>query len=132
MQLFIPSKAGGILPQTKKKNMRGRYHKVHMYLEHHNFCPLVGIVTHHPSLASKDVPPVTKGVGSPDSDDLRKNGALCLLCGGGGICIYSPHFSVEIAWAAGSNSRPLFQSHPTPLANTGRNHASFLHPNFKL
>ncbi len=65
-----------------------------VYLEYHSICPLVGIGTAPPSLASKycmyPPPPPTQrgarspageGVGSPNLDDWRKNLALCLLCG---------------------------------------------------
>jgi hypothetical protein len=52
------------------------YHKVHIYLENHSFCPLVQIGTPHP-LSCKQF----DEVGSPNSDDWRKGLALYLLCG---------------------------------------------------
>jgi hypothetical protein len=69
------------------------YHKVHIYLEYIPQCvsPRWNWDSPTPSAASKcDLPPGTKGgeahspagevVGSPNSDDLRKILALCLLC----------------------------------------------------
>jgi hypothetical protein len=63
------------------------YHKVHIYLE---CCPIVGIGTPRPLSRLRVCPPRTKrgghtrlrlrGWGSPNSDDWRKNIALCLLC----------------------------------------------------
>jgi hypothetical protein len=69
-------------------------HKVHIYKEYHSVCPLVGIGTLPPPLspASVTLPPEPKGGGtlalrvrgwgrgSPNSDDLEKSLALCLLC----------------------------------------------------
>ncbi len=67
-------------------------HKVHIFIEYHSVCPLVGIGTLPPPLssASAPLPPEPKGGrhtrlrvrgwGSPNSDDWRKSLALCLLC----------------------------------------------------
>jgi hypothetical protein len=67
--------------------------KVHIYLEYHRVCPLVGLRLPTPSPANECVPPPTplnqrgghtrlpvRGWGSPNSDYLRKGLALCLLC----------------------------------------------------
>ncbi len=70
-------------------------HKVRIYKEYHSVCPLVGIRTLpcNPSLAIECAPPPrtgrggghtrlrVRGWGCPNSDDLRKSLALCLLCG---------------------------------------------------
>jgi hypothetical protein len=63
-------------------------HKVHIYLEYHNVCPLVLLGPPTPSPASEYVPPLgakgednrlwVRGVGGPSSDDWRKSLALCL------------------------------------------------------
>ena len=67
-------------------------HKVRIYKEYHSVCPIVGIGTPPTPLSPASVPlsPVPKGGGhtrlrvrgwgSPNSDDLRKGIALCLLC----------------------------------------------------
>jgi hypothetical protein len=66
-------------------------HKVQTYLQYHNVCPLLGIGTpHHPPLRQASVPltPEPKGEGgltrlrvrgwgSHNSNDWRKNLALC-------------------------------------------------------
>ncbi len=64
--------------------------KVHIHLEFHSVCPLVGIGTPNPSHTSECVPPEPKGGGAhspagegwggPNSEDWRKSLALCLLC----------------------------------------------------
>jgi hypothetical protein len=65
-----------------------RWHKVHIYLEYHNVCPLVGIgtppVPSLPSGCARQAPGGGGGVhlrvwGSSNSDDWRKSLALCLL-----------------------------------------------------
>ncbi len=75
--------------------LEGGGHKVRIYKEYHSVCPLVGIGTlpTHLSPASVPLPPEpgggghnrlrARGWGRPNSDDLRKSLALCLLCGGG-------------------------------------------------
>ncbi len=75
--------------------MEGPRYKVSKYKEYHNVCPLVGIGT-PPPLSRKLVCPTAppprnqgrgahspagEGWGSPNSDDWRKNLALCQLCG---------------------------------------------------
>jgi hypothetical protein len=68
-------------------------HKVHLYLEYHSVCPLVGIGIPSPAseFALSPEPGGGGGVhtrlrvrvwGSPNSDDWRESLALCLLCGG--------------------------------------------------
>ncbi len=79
----IPSPAGEFAPQIT-------------YIEYHSVCPLVGIGTPPctSSAASECAPPpgtngrggghtrlLVRGWRSPNSDDLRKSSALCLLCG---------------------------------------------------
>jgi hypothetical protein len=62
-------------------------HKVHIYVEYHSVCPLVGIVTPHSLSRKRMCPPSgTKGGGDtlvcgwgPISDDWRKSLALSLL-----------------------------------------------------
>jgi hypothetical protein len=58
-------------------------HKIHIYLEYHSVCPLVGIGTPHP--LTDCAPPLNQGGGGggTHSDDWRKSLALCLLCGVG-------------------------------------------------
>ncbi len=67
-------------------------HKVCIYKEYDSVCPLVGIGTLQSPLSPESVPlpperggggahsPGGEGWGSPNSDDLRKRLALCLLC----------------------------------------------------
>ncbi len=69
------------------------HHKVHIYKEYHNICPIVGIGTlSPPSFASQCSPPQepkggvhtrlrVRGWGSPNSDDWRKGLVLRLLYG---------------------------------------------------
>ncbi len=69
-------------------------HKVHIFIEYHSVCPLVGIGNLPPPFSPASVPlPGTngggggvhtrlrvRGWGSPNSYDGRKSLALCLLC----------------------------------------------------
>jgi hypothetical protein len=66
-------------------------HKVHIYIEYHSVCPLVGIGTLPPPLSPASVPlppkqgggahsPAGEGVGESKFRRLEKTLALCLLC----------------------------------------------------
>jgi hypothetical protein len=61
----------------------GEDHKVHIYLEYHSVCPLVGIGTPSPPLRMRGVHTRlrVRGWGSPNSDDWKESLVLCLLCG---------------------------------------------------
>ncbi len=68
----------------------GMDHKVYIYKEYHSVCPFVGIGTLPTPFSPASVPspqnrggsahsPAGQGLGSPNSDNLRKSLALCLL-----------------------------------------------------
>ncbi len=85
---------GGIPVQQQFSELCDSQSTVHIYLEYHSFCLLVGIGTPH-TLSRKGVSPpqyqrgggggkhspACEGVGSPNLDDQRESSALCLLCG---------------------------------------------------
>ncbi len=58
-------------------------HKVHIYIEYHSVCPLVGIGTPPPPepKGGGTHSPSGEGVRSPNADDWRKSFSLCLVCG---------------------------------------------------
>jgi hypothetical protein len=80
-------------PLCTRSRLFGGVHKVRIYKEYHNVCPLVGNRTLPAPLTPANVPlppdpggghtrQGARGWGSPTSDDLRKSLALYLLCGG--------------------------------------------------
>ncbi len=131
------------------------YHKVRIYKEYHSVhcvCPLVGIGTLPTPLLPASVPlhpepgmgnlscgwRVGGGGGGPNSDDLRKSLALCLLCGlricdswiSKNICAHLCKFSTRVndtdgKFAAGVKFSAVVNdtSGNLPLVSTGTNFA---------